>query len=93
MHCPASAEPEFEFLGGALRTFGKRGVSRLILFEEHALRRAVSNSSSTFIMNAIIRAGAICSYSPPARLHLQTQATAVRCHERLGGLLNYSRAA
>ena len=43
MPSPASTEPKFEFLGGALGTFGKRGVSRLILFGEHSLRRAVSN--------------------------------------------------
>jgi hypothetical protein len=31
---------------------------------------------------------------PLARLHFATQATAARCHERLGGLLKYdSRAA
>jgi len=43
----------------------------LILFGETSLRREVSNFMSTFIMNAIIRARTICSYSPPARLHLQ----------------------
>ena len=37
---PASTEPKFEFLRGVLGTFGKRGVSKLILFEEHSLRRA-----------------------------------------------------
>ena len=40
MPSPASAEPKFEFLRGALGTFGKRGVSRLILFGEQSLRRA-----------------------------------------------------
>ena len=33
---PASTEPKFEFLRGVLGTFGKRGVSRLILFGEQS---------------------------------------------------------
>ena len=59
---------------GALGTFGKkrRACLRLILSGEHSLLVRYRISSSTFIMNAIIRAGAICSYSPPARLHLQS---------------------
>jgi hypothetical protein len=45
-------------------------------------------------MNAIIKARTICSYFPTATAASATQITAVRYHERLGGLLKYhSRAA
>jgi transposase InsO family protein len=42
-----------------VRSIKEECLSRLILFGEQSLQRAVSNSSSAFIMNAIIRAGAI----------------------------------
>jgi len=54
-----------------VRSVEEECLSKLILFGENSLRRAVSISLSTFIMNAIIRARKICSCSPPARLHLQ----------------------
>ena len=78
MPSPASTEPKFELLRGALGTFGKRGVpSRLILFGE---RNHQGRGNLLLFPNGTTASA--------------TQATAVRCHERLGGLLKYySRAA
>ena len=91
---PDSTEPKFEFLRGVLGTFGKRGVPRLILFGEQSLRRAVSNFLEHFHHERNHqRRGNLLSF-PTGTTASATQATAVRCHERLGGLLKYySRAA
>jgi hypothetical protein len=94
MLSPASTEPKFEFLGGALGTCGKRGVSRLISFGEQSLRRAVSNFLEHFHHERNHQGrGNLLSF-PTGTTASATQATAVRCHKRLGGLLKYySRAA
>ena len=93
MPSPASTEPKFEFLRRVLGTFGKRGVPRLILFGEQSLRRAVSNFLEHFHHERTHQGRGNLLLFPTGTTASATQATAVRCHERLGGLLKYSRAA
>jgi hypothetical protein len=68
-------------------------LSRLILFREHSLRRAVSNFLEHFHHERNHQGRGNLLLFPTGTTASATQATAVRCHERLGGLLKYSRAA
>ena len=93
MPSPASTEPKFEFLREALGTFGKRGAPRLILFGEHSLRGAVSNFLEHVHHERNHQGNGNLLLFSTGTTASATQATAVRCPERLGGLLKYSRAA
>jgi len=87
MPSPASTEPKFEFLRGVLGTFGKTGVPRLILFGEQSLRRAVSNFLEHFHHERTHQGRGNLLLFPTGTTASATQATAVHCDERLGGLL------
>jgi hypothetical protein len=67
----------------------------LILFGEQSLRRAVSNFLEHFHheRNHQGRGNLFLFPTGTTASASATQATAVRCHKRLGGLLKYSRAA
>jgi hypothetical protein len=64
-------------------------VSRLILFVEQSLRRAVSNFLEHFHHEGNHQGRGNLLLFPAGTTASATQATAVRCHERLGGLLKY----
>jgi len=91
MPSPASTEPKFEFLREALGTFGKTGVPRLILFGEHSWR-AVSNFLEHVHHERNHQGNGNLLLFPTGTTASANRATAVRCHERLGGLLRYSPA-
>jgi hypothetical protein len=67
---PASEEPKLNSYAELwVWSVKEECLSKLILFGENSLRRAVSNFLEHF-HNAIIRAGTLLPF-PPARLHLQ----------------------
>ena len=92
---PASTEPKFEFLRGRwVRSVKEERLSRLILFGEQSLRRAVSNFLEHVHHERNHQGNGNLLLFSTGTTASATQATAVRCHERLGGLLKYySRAA
>jgi hypothetical protein len=83
MPSPASAEPKFEFLRGALGTVKQQCLSRWILFGEHSLRRAVSNFLEHFHHERNHQGRGNLLLFPTGTTKSATQATAVRCHKRL----------
>ena len=77
-----------------VRSVKEECLSRLILFGEHSLQRALSNFLEHFHQERNHQGKGNLLLFPTGALPSPTQGTGVRCRERLGGLLKYySRAA
>ena len=90
MFGPAGEESEFEFLWERwVRSIREECLSSLILFGENSLRRAVSNYLDHFHHERNHQGKGNLLLFPTGVVASPTLVTAVRCHERLGGLLKY----
>jgi hypothetical protein len=78
-----------------VRSIKEESLSRLILFGENSLRRVVPNYLDHFDHERNHQGKGNLLLFPIGVIAPPTQVTAVRCGERLGGLLkyHYSRAA
>jgi hypothetical protein len=77
-----------------VRSAKEECLSRLILFGEHSLKRAISNFLEHFHQERNHQGKGNLLLFPTGALPSPTQGTGVRCRERLGGVLKYySRAA
>ena len=77
-----------------VRSVKEECLFRLILFGEQSLRRAVSNFLEHFHHERNHQGNGNLLLFPTGTTASANRATAVRCHERLGGLPKYySRAA
>jgi hypothetical protein len=76
-----------------VRSAKEECLSRLILFGEHSLRRAVSNLLEHLHHERNHQGRGKLLLFPIGTTASATQATPVRCHERLGGLLKYDGRA
>src|SRR5215469_3232577 len=77
-----------------VRSVKEECLSRLILFGEGSLQRAISNFLEHFHQERNHQGKSNLLLFPTGALPSPTQGTGVRCRERLGGLLKYySRAA
>ena len=72
-----------------VRSIKEECLSRLILFGENSLRRVVSNYLDHFHHERNHQGKGNLLLFPTGSVASPTQVTAVRCHERLGGLLKY----
>jgi Homeodomain-like domain len=76
-----------------VRSIKEECLSRLILFGENSLQRVVSNYLDHFHKERNHQGKDNLLLFPTGAVRSPTQATGVRCRERLGGLLKYYLAA
>ena len=90
-----SMQLALDILAGGPRSVKEECLSKLILFGEHSLQRAISNFLEHFHQERNHQGKGNLLLFPTGVSASPTHLTAVRCCERLGGLLKYyySRAA
>jgi hypothetical protein len=90
-----SMQLALDILAGGPRSVKEECLSKLILFGEHSLRRAVSNFLAHFHHERNHQGKDNLLLFPTSVAASATQPSIIRCRERLGGLLKsyYSTAA